>query len=258
MEASEYHELYKRLDSSNIQSLSKYYRIQEAVLTIILHQKIVRDVRRHSQEIKKNSHMIKNLWENGEEILSISKKLNFPPTLIASILLKEFGFSDKGRKRALKDPSNINDLRLRSEVVAALKEDEIYSPSAHRIQFARGKLGESIISNWLIERRIAFKPEAASRGTGIKTPDFVIEDTMTIDDRSVNWIESKASFGDEELHKYYIKKQYSSCLNMFGEGMIIYWYGFIKIIEEIEPRLFIVDHNFFPESNTDGLFKGKL
>ncbi|MFQ5815870.1 MAG: TPD domain-containing protein [Candidatus Hydrothermarchaeaceae archaeon] len=53
-----------------------------------------------------------------------------------------------------------------------------------------------------------------------------------------------------------MEKQYSSCLEMFGGGMVVYWYGYVETIREIEPRLFVVDHDFFPESHTKGLFEG--
>jgi hypothetical protein len=256
MKESEYNKVYNCISFANIQSLSNHYGIPKDILSIILNQKIVRDVRRRYFEIQKKSYSIKKQWTAGEKILSIANGMNFPPALICSLLLKELGFSSKSTKKALKDPLSIHDKRLRSEVLEALREDFVYSPAAHRIQIARGKLGELVLSRWLTDEKISFIPERLAQKANTKTPDFLLEDVVRINDHAVKWIESKASFGDVELHKYYLEKQYSSCVEMFGDGMTVYWYGFVDSIKDLEPRLLVVDHSFFPKSYTKTLLEG--
>ena len=43
----------------------------------------------------------------------------------------------------------------------------------------------------------------------------------------VNWIDSKAMFGDDLCHSDNDQKQYSTYVNRFGPGAVVYWLGFI-------------------------------
>ncbi len=49
----------------------------------------------------------------------------------------------------------------------------------------------------------------------------------------MNWIESKALFGDEKTHAEYIESQLSSYWNRYGPGMVIYWHGFVEEITSL-------------------------
>ena len=46
--------------------------------------------------------------------------------------------------------------------------------------------------------------------------------------RVINWIDSKACFGDEHVHTVQCKPQFQGYLNRFGSGMVIYWFGFVR------------------------------
>ena len=45
--------------------------------------------------------------------------------------------------------------------------------------------------------------------------------------RVVNWIDSKATFGDARLHRVQSAEQYQRYINRFGPGLVIYWHGFL-------------------------------
>jgi hypothetical protein len=47
----------------------------------------------------------------------------------------------------------------------------------------------------------------------------------------INWIESKATFGDNVEIKKNIKKQLLPYLDLFGRGMVVYWFGFLDDFE---------------------------
>ena len=47
----------------------------------------------------------------------------------------------------------------------------------------------------------------------------------------VNWIESKALFGDDENHTAYLNDQLWSYWNRFGPGLVIYWCGYLRHLE---------------------------
>lgn len=56
--------------------------------------------------------------------------------------------------------------------------------------------------------------EHSLRGRGYdKTPDFKLEIPIAINDYIINWIESKASFGDDHTHSQYLEDQFWSYQN---------------------------------------------
>lgn len=74
---------------------------------------------------------------------------------------------------------------------------------------------------------LAFRDEEHLRKNGYdKTPDCKLEVPVAIDGFVINWIESKALFGDEDAHKDYMKNQYLS-----------YWNRLVYI-----PKLFCYKH----------------
>ena len=79
-----------------------------------------------------------------------------------------------------------------------------------------------------------------------KTPDFKLVIPFAYQGHVINWIESKALFGDEERHKDHLKGQLWSYWNRYGPGMVIYWFGFIDDLDNNRDKGIVVcDH--FPE-----------
>ena len=63
--------------------------------------------------------------------------------------------------------------------------------------------------------------------------------------RVINWIDSKAMFGDEETHVNDVLPQVVSYVNRYGPGLVIYWFGYVDSIANQDPQITILDH--FPE-----------
>lgn len=63
---------------------------------------------------------------------------------------------------------------------------------------------------------LAFRNEEQLRKNGYdKTPDVKLDVPVAMDGFVVNWIESKALFGDKDLHKDYMRNQYLSYWNRY-------------------------------------------
>ncbi|XP_066026452.1 CDAN1-interacting nuclease 1-like isoform X2 [Pocillopora verrucosa] len=77
-----------------------------------------------------------------------------------------------------------------------------------------------------------------------KTPDCKLEIPIAVDGCVVNWIESKASFGDEYNHQTNLKDQFWSYWNRFGPGLVIYWFGFIDELDCNRERGIILKDDF--------------
>jgi len=154
--------------------------------------------------------------------------LNLTPVMRIRILLKAIGFSRSEIKKSLNNPSKVEDERIEDLIWRSLFTDYIYSPLAVKHQFARGKLGEAIIKEWLEHKRIEFRDEYEMRGESKKTPDFFFPDPIRVNRKKIRWIESKALFGDPKTHRVYSKKQYLRYKEMFGDGYVVYWFGYVR------------------------------
>jgi hypothetical protein len=240
-----YQRIYRELGSlKDIEHLAEKTGVERGVLFSILSLKLVRETKTRYHSMRKNSGELRKAWEKGKSFLAIARELDFPPVLTASIILQASGLSRKQVWRLLNKKSTDN--RITRELEEAKKEDFLYSPRAHRQQARRARVGEEILRDWLVNNKIEFVAEK-NAGRNAKTPDFLLKKKLSIDGLRILWIESKAVFGDEIEHRRYLKKQYQDYLRKFGDGMVVYWYGFLDSLPSLEPRIVVKDYTFFPE-----------
>eukprot|EP00977_Amphora_coffeiformis_P026952 scaffold31831_cov168-Amphora_coffeaeformis.AAC.3 len=127
--------------------------------------------------------------------------------------------------------------RLAQELHQALTMDPLCGP---RHDVARRMVGvefEVVLEKQLSSIGIPFESEAhlRSRGTS-RTPDVLLRTPVAIPFRPhnqdeeetwkiINWIDSKALFGDVNTHQQSVVPQAESYLHRFGPGLILYWFG---------------------------------
>jgi len=257
MDKKTYEQIYHQLNSiKDINRLSQEFSIRTGILSNIFHQKTVQAVKKYHYQVVRKAPEMLNSWRKGDTLLEIAQKQNFPAVLITSIILKEMGHKSKA---IIKNPHLLWDLRLRNEVLQAIDNDLHYSPKAHTIQSMLGKMGEDIIHKWLVDCDIDFITESQMSNTrNTKTPDFLLHEPLTINGIPIKWVESKAVFADEREHNRYHEKQFKFYEELFGTGMVVYWYG---LIDDICPgNYMIIDHTFFkyPEYNVKKLIDSHM
>ena len=245
MKAEEFFELRRSLKSFRDLSNPEYER---GTLFSILLQKRIDNVKKRYHSYASRLPEIAHHWERYRKI---PEWVRLPPVMRIKLLMRALGYSAKEIARAFSDPDSSE---MENMIWSAIYSDFIYSPVAVRYQFARGRIGEVMVRNYLEERDLEFKYEHQLRPAR-KTPDFYIEDGVEINGRKLKWIESKALFGDIKLHRVYAKKQYDQYLEMYGDGMVVYWMGFI---DELPSHAMITDHTFFDDISKIFLLKMKV
>nr|CAI5844420.1 unnamed protein product [Callosobruchus analis] len=186
-------------------------------------------------------------------ILRMAKHFDIAPCLIAKLILAQF-FEQQGSDEQnnvnvyLRDTTLLEDMDLSYEILLCTLYDNIYSPITEAVRGSLGQQYEVKLYKKVKELNLAFRDEEYLRKQGYdKTPDCKLDVPIVVDGFIVNWIESKALFGDKEVHRDYMKNQYLSYWNRFGPGLVIYWFGYLETIVEPNDKRFII-RDSFPDS----------
>ena len=190
-------------------------------------------------------------------IVEIAKKNRFSPGLTGRILIEDYYSRNRVEGEAaptnpkpiisklLRNPNLITDPRLGCEVENAIYNDSLYGPMAESIKQGVGHEYEVLLKQELRKRDIGFEDEKEFRAKGYdKTPDVKLVVPFSVNGIIINWIESKALFGDDEHHTTYLRDQLWSYWNRFGPGMVIYWFGFIDDLNTKKHKGILVSDHF--------------
>lgn len=147
----------------------------------------------------------------------------------------------------MKNTALIEDRDLAFESYLCLLEDDHYGPVAEAMKQSIGNEYEIRLRQELQDANVVFLHEDDLRTRGYdKTPDIKLEIPVAIDGQVINWIESKALFGDEENHRGYLKDQLYSYWNRFGPGLVIYWFGYVEELENLHQDRTILIRDSLP------------
>ena len=194
--------------------------------------------------------------QSSQILLKLAKKIDLCPALLARIILEQY-LVESGLEceepaktvvtQLMKEPTLIEDAKLAEEIHMCIVVDENYGPLVDTVKHSVGHEYEYKLVQQLKDHGLPFLDEDKMRLKGYdKTPDIKLEIPIAVDGHMVNWIESKASFGDDESHKSYLKDQFWSYWNRFGPGMVIYWFGFIDDLD-INQEKGIILRDCFPD-----------
>lgn len=235
-----YDELVEGLQRySDIERLSRSTGMDEEVLLVIYTQKVTRDATRRYYRIKSRAPKFYHQWRSGKPLMKFARENRFPPILTALIILMEGNYSRKGFWRLVENPAKVPDARLRREIKEIVREDPIYSPEGAEVQAERGRMGEVRLQRWLDDHRVGYRDEEELRGEYPKTPDILLDDPMVYNGTKLYWIESKANFGDRTEVSRNFKRQLIPYSELFGPGMVIYWFGVVDGLQGRRDDVFV-------------------
>ncbi|MFO8051621.1 MAG: C15orf41 family protein [Thermoplasmatota archaeon] len=229
IDEAKYREIYASLNKySDIDRMwHKYREFSKEFYLVVYTQKTIREVTSNFRRIKSRTRELIGKWKKGKSLMDISKELDFSPVMTAFIIMTGQEYGRKSFRKLINDPRSVKDKRLKREIIEVRDNDHIYSPEGNLVQRKRGLEGEEKLRRWLDERGVAYKREEELREKGGKTPDFLLLKPIYFRGEEVNWIESKASMGDLKEVKKNLKKQLNAYYELFGPGMVIYWFGIL-------------------------------
>ena len=241
MKVEEYKRIYDELNTaSDVERVASETGMDKELLNVIYTQRTVRKTIKRHHIIKRNLSKLIKEWKSGKSIMSLAKKWDFSPILMGMMILQQRGMTKKEYWNCVKEPETIANQRIKEEIKEIVKEDSVYSPWGNDIQVQRGIWGEEMLHNWLNENHLEYRTENDLRGKFSKTPDCLLNEPVRINGRIVSWIESKASFGDKIEFNKNFKNQLSKYVEMFGNGIVVYWFGYLDNLD-FPPGIEIVD-----------------
>lgn len=232
MKYHDFKHIYEGLKTpSDVKAMAKELNLDEELLTVIYTQRTVRETTKKFYRVQRHAESIYKEWKGGRSMLSISEKYEFPPILTGLMIFQANGCSKKQFWNYVRNPDIISDPRVRKDIIDITREDCIYSPWANEVQYKRGLWGENQLETWLKSKSLTYRTEKDLRGEFPKTPDCLLDEPIRVNGWEINWIESKASFGDKvEINKN-VKRQLEPYTELFGEGLVVYWFGFVDEAE---------------------------
>ena len=241
MDRETYRRLYDSLATfDDVRRLSAEEHLDEELLFVIHTHRVTRDATRRFYVVKRQMPRLVQAWRNGRTILDMAREWRFPPVLMGQMVLQELKIPRKKVWGTFLNPASAPDERLRREVKALLDADPIYSPSGMEQQRERGRRGEERLNDWLGRHGLGYRTEKDLRGKYAKTPDALLDHPILYHGRKLQWIESKANFGDDVELRKNLKRQLAPYTEIFGEGAVVYWYGYVEGAES-PPGIFLWD-----------------
>ncbi len=247
MKYAEYLELYNKLATlEDIDFIAENLGYDKEFLLVVYTQRVVRETTKKFYRVKNEAKRMAYAWQQGASITQIAKRYEFPAVLAALMILEQRKVSRKQFWKWLADPNSVPDRRMRRELAEACAADIVYSPEGTARQYARGRWGEAKLHTWLKARGLEFRTEKDLRKEYDKTPDILLRKPIDVNNSKAYWIESKATFGDPYEVRRHVKKQLIPYSDLFGDGIVVYWFGYVEDVElPIPEGVTITDAHYF-------------
>lgn len=176
---------------------------------------------------------------NNHILVDLAVSECMSPVILGRLVLQEKykNMQKSDIAELMKKPHLIEDEKLAGNVRQCTLSDNQEGPIVDIRRRCLGEEYEIMLKKMATDAKIAFFDENDLRRTGFdKTPDLKLVLPCLYKGCVVNWIESKALFGDIKTHKRYLYSQLSSYSNRFGPGIVIYWFGYHEEILHLKEN----------------------
>tara|TARA_B100000029_G_C17549376_1_gene949546 strand:- start:897 stop:1871 length:975 start_codon:yes stop_codon:yes gene_type:complete len=179
------------------------------------------------------ANMLRRRYDNGESVLQLSKRFDFPPVAIFRAILTSRGWSKVRIRDALRQPEKKMPGRDATEFKDAEEKDRVTNVNQGETAI-KADLFEVVVGNYLDHHGINYrrqedllKEQQKEHGRPVNTPDFLILDHLEINGEPVAWIDAKNFYGANlSFTKRKTKKQMNRYIDEWGSGAIVYRHSF--------------------------------
>lgn len=229
---------FRRLNEDEMQVLSSFIECTNIGMTLsqstsfrmaLLQQKAMHN---HHQ-LQRQSKDLRNRFDKGECILSLSAFVDCPPVNVFRVLLstKKKWSKDRVRK-SLRDPQKYLKGRELKQFELAEENDAVSCVNQGRLH-EYAEAFERVFEDWLTEKGITFVTQAQLQdeqeknfGIAKVTPDFLFIDKFVINGCSLRWIDCKAFFGSStSFNLKKMKQQTKKYVDLWGDGGVLFLQG---------------------------------
>ncbi len=184
----------------------------------------------HGILIKNTKKMIED-YNNGVDILNISKKYDGSPLNILRIIYKSM-YPNISFKTLINDGYNKLNEGDKKQFVKANKNDK-YAVINQQKMHEDSLLFEKEIEKILIKNNVKYKTQEMlceeqikKHDTCISTPDFLILSKFVVNNINIKWIDAKNFYGaNNKFIISSIKKQTEKYVRLYGSGIIVFKLG---------------------------------
>lgn len=188
----------------------------------------------HYKMMNKSNTFLKR-YENGESVLQLSRRFDFPPVAIFRAILTARGWSKVKIRDSLRAPDKKLTKRDADEFREAEEKDRVTNVDQGETA-VRADLFEVVLGNYLDTLGIKYRrqedllnEQKKEHGRPLNTPDFLIMDDLKINGKSIAWIDAKNFYGaNVSFAKKKTKKQMNRYIDEWGAGAIVYRHGFCE------------------------------
>jgi len=232
------HMLRRRYENGEgVLSLSRRFQyppvgLFRAILTSRGWSKVRRAVYSH-RDMMGRSHMLRRRYENGEGVLALSRRFQYPPVGLFRAILTSRGWSKVRIRDSLRAPAK----RLSERDCAEFKEAEEHDRVTNVDQaetHVRANTFEDILCDYFEGEGVRFRrqeellaEQQKEHGRPISTPDLLMIDLVEINGVPISWIDAKHFYGANlSFPRKKTKKQVGRYVDEWGTGAVVYRHGF--------------------------------
>jgi len=256
-----YSEINAREDVDKLAQIHTSEVTHDTLLSI--YSQKIQEFTRKTLHFHKKPHVMTRyfqMYQEGSSIVDIATQADLSPCLMARLILESYFLSSDIEKHKIKsqishimkDPSLLEDERLRKELELCIERDDNYSPLIDKLKRVTGEKYETLLCEKLRSVDVPFMDEEEMRASGYpKTPDAKLLIPFAVNGFVVNWVDSKASFCDD-FSMQTARDQFLSYVNRYGPGLVIYWFGFIEELNGMHQDGVLLMESF-PETGLEFL-----
>ena len=183
-------------------------------------------------KLMRRSNELSRRYNSGEDVISLSKRLDAPPVNTFRAILTGRGWSKNRIKESLKQPSRMKprdreqfELAESMDRVSSVNQDETHKASMV-FEDVLYLFFDSIGVRYRTQEQLMAEQKKAE-GRAVITPDLLMIDDVRINGVPCAWIDAKHFFGaDLKFPRKKTQKQVDRYVAEYGHGAIVYRHGF--------------------------------